>query len=108
MTEKGPTGEDGHTCQNDDGQDQEQGMQETKVEGIQPVKQVQMASYIDFAVDNQRSVAFVVFAWVFYVTTSLTYISLLDLPFIGLAIQISAAQLLKRFGLGRSWPFSCL
>ena len=78
VTEKGPPGEDGHTCQNDDGQDQEQGTQETKVvEGIQPVKQVQMASYIDFAVDNQRSVAFVVFAWVFYVTTSLTYISLL-------------------------------
>lgn len=48
------------------------------VKGVRrPINQIPMASYIDFAVDSQRSVSFVVAAWVFYVATSLTYISLL-------------------------------
>jgi hypothetical protein len=44
---------------------------------IETMKGIKTASFIDFVVDNQRSVAFVIFSWVYYVTTSVTYIALI-------------------------------
>lgn len=74
------------------GEQEGEQVKETSLLGVttRPINQIRVASYIDFAVDSQRSVTFVVFAWVFYILTSLTYVSLIAAdPKIGVTCDVN-------------------
>lgn len=74
------------------GEQEDEQVKETALVGVttRPINQIRIASYIDFAVDSQRSVTFVVFAWVFYILTSLTYVSLIAAdPKIGVTCDVN-------------------